>query len=58
MGTVIKRYVLGMAVLPALLYASCGNKNSVPDTVTFTEDVAPIMYNNCSICHRDGGSGW
>ena len=57
MGTVIKRYVLGMAVLPALLYASCGNKNSVPDTVTFTEDVAPIMYNNCSICHRDGGSG-
>ena len=28
---------------------------ALPETVTFTEHVAPILYNNCTICHRQQG---
>ena len=27
---------------------------SAPPTVTFTKDVAPILYKNCTNCHRPG----
>ncbi|MES2704431.1 MAG: hypothetical protein V4649_17465 [Bacteroidota bacterium] len=39
-----------------LLSASCGNNSDIPATVTFTEHVAPILYGNCTMCHRPGGS--
>jgi tetratricopeptide (TPR) repeat protein len=26
-------------------------------TVTFTRDIAPILFNNCVVCHRPGNSG-
>ncbi len=39
-----------------LLSVACNNSESIPATVTFTEHVAPILYTNCSICHRPGGS--
>jgi hypothetical protein len=45
--------------MPALvLPVSCNSNNndSVPGMVTFTEHVAPILYNNCTVCHRPGGS--
>jgi mono/diheme cytochrome c family protein len=29
----------------------------VPDTPTFNEHVAQILYENCSACHRPGGPG-
>ena len=25
--------------------------------VNFSEDISPIIYNNCTECHRDGGAG-
>jgi hypothetical protein len=28
-----------------------------PDSLTFTADVAPILYKNCVTCHRPGGMG-
>ncbi len=28
-----------------------------PDTVTFTRDVAPILFERCAACHRPGGPG-
>lgn len=34
---------------------SCDNSGRLPDKVTFTEHVAPVLYKNCTICHRDGG---
>jgi len=43
-------------MLTIFFYDACNNKDSIPDTVTFTEHVAPILYNNCGICHRPGGS--
>lgn len=36
---------------------SCKNENRLPDQVTFTEHIAPLLYDNCTICHRpDGGA--
>ena len=44
------------AVIAVLCFASCKNNEDIPATVTFTEHVANILYNNCTICHRPGGS--
>ncbi len=38
----------------AMLLAACGNGDR--ETVTFTEQVAPLLYKNCTGCHRPGGS--
>lgn len=40
-----------------LLQQSCNSEESVPQKVVFTEHVAPILFNNCTICHRPGGVG-
>ena len=40
---------LGMAAAPAALADS-----DAPVKVTFTEHVAPIVFNNCTVCHRAG----
>lgn len=49
-----KLVILSMTVL---LFISCGDTTQkIPEKVTFTEHVAPILYNNCTICHRPGGS--
>src|SRR5258708_35933554 len=42
-----------------------GSSTGVADTqkptpkaeVTFNKDVAPIIFNNCAVCHHTGGSG-
>lgn len=39
------------------LMQSCNEQESVPRKVTFTEHVAPILFNNCTICHRPEGAG-
>ena len=44
------------------LFASCGNekteeKINIPQTVTWSEHIAPIIYKNCTPCHRTGESG-
>lgn len=50
--------------IPAALFAlsSCnsGNKEAekkIPEKVTFSEHIAPLLYQNCTICHRPGGNG-
>lgn len=41
-----------------LLAASLGcSDNAVPSKVVFTEHVAPILYQNCTVCHRPDGIG-
>jgi len=52
----ISLYSLSVGALIISLYTACNDKSNVPDTVTFTEHVAPILYNNCTICHRAGGN--
>lgn len=47
--------IISSLFLSFLIY-SCGGGDSMPSTVTFTEHVAPIVYTNCTYCHRAGGS--
>ncbi|OSZ78222.1 hypothetical protein CAP35_08150 [Chitinophagaceae bacterium IBVUCB1] len=49
------RNIISAALCALWLMQSCNNANRLPDTVTFTEHVAPLMYKNCTGCHRDGG---
>lgn len=38
-----------------LVFTACNNSDSVPGNVTYTEHVAPILYKNCTTCHRPSG---
>ena len=38
------------------LVVSCGEEQGVPDKVNFSEHVAPLLFQNCTYCHRTGGS--
>jgi len=51
-----KKSDLFILLMLALLISSCNDKDALPDKVTFTEHVAPILYKNCTICHRPGGT--
>ena len=37
--------------------AACSSRAQGPATVTFTKDVAPIVFQQCSTCHRPGELG-
>ena len=47
--------ILTLAALPA--FSAAAPKTSAEGTVTFSEHVAPIVFNNCSSCHRPGQAG-
>ncbi len=47
--------VLFLFVLLCLLFAC--NTREVPSEITFSEHIAPIIYGNCSNCHRKGEAG-
>ena len=32
-------------------------EKKIPEKVTFTEHIAPLLYQNCTVCHRPGGNG-
>ncbi|XZF15333.1 monooxygenase [Chitinophagaceae bacterium MMS25-I14] len=50
-----------LIVCAALLIQACNTGGSreqqVPEKVTFTEHIAPLLYQNCTVCHRPGGNG-
>jgi len=55
MGTKSKHIAI-LAALATSMVAGCQNNGAnVPKNVTFTEHVAPILYNNCTVCHRPQG---
>jgi hypothetical protein len=46
---------IGTVARPAALAAPAASAaTTTVATVTFTEDVAPIVFNNCTSCHRPG----
>lgn len=47
--------IISSALGLALLVQACDNPNRMPDNVTYTEHIAPLMYKNCTGCHREGG---
>ncbi len=40
----------------ALLFISCGSDKG-PEHITYSEHIAPIIYKNCTSCHRPGEAG-
>ena len=48
------RTIVAMAVAGLVGQAVSANAQSTP---TFSKDVAPILYKNCTNCHRDGEIG-
>lgn len=48
--------VLLVIIAGLFIYTGCQDADSIPSKVTFTEHIAPILYNNCTICHRPGGN--
>lgn len=51
---------LAVMLLCAGLAACNGNggkEEKMPEVVTFTEHIAPLLYQNCTVCHRPGGNG-
>src|SRR5512138_1758061 len=51
MGT---RLAAGSCAVLALLTFSCGDTDP-PEGATYSEDVAPILRENCATCHQRGG---
>lgn len=47
--------IISSALGIVLLTQACDNPNRLPDSVTYTEHIAPLMYKNCTGCHREGG---
>src|ERR1022692_2909528 len=41
-------------VIGALITVGINKLLNKPDKVTFTEQIAPIIYKNCTTCHRPG----
>lgn len=39
------------------LLVSCGSGDAMPDKVTYTQHVAPILFEHCTYCHRPDGMG-
>ncbi len=46
-----------LSIFAGILLQSCGSEQDIPQKVVFTEHVAPILYNNCTVCHRPDGIG-
>lgn len=45
-----------LSIVLLLFLQACSNKDSLPGKVTFTEHIAPILYEQCTYCHREGGT--
>jgi hypothetical protein len=49
--------LLSFLLLSAILLNACKDGADIPQHPTFTQHVAPILHQNCTGCHRVGGSG-
>lgn len=47
---------LSYILVSIILFTSCGDDNHI-EQVTFSEHIAPIIYKNCTSCHRPGEAG-
>jgi hypothetical protein len=51
----MRRVMLSLAVCGAAVGLGVGGSGlsvHAKDSVTFSEDIAPIVFNNCTSCHR------
>jgi hypothetical protein len=58
MNRTFSKLIIGMALLSGAFFicgaGTSGASGSAPPAVTFSKDVAPIIYANCASCHRPG----
>jgi hypothetical protein len=47
----------GFFVVFVLIVQACKPAARIKENPTFAEDIAPIIYKNCSPCHRPGEAG-
>jgi len=45
-----------ISFLAVVLPAMAADQEAAASNITFNRDIAPIIYRNCSPCHRPGGS--
>ncbi|RYZ25420.1 MAG: hypothetical protein EOP49_44650, partial [Sphingobacteriales bacterium] len=43
-------------MISGIQVASCNDEERLPDQVNFNEHIAPLLYANCTYCHRTGGN--
>ncbi len=55
-STEMQKQFITVLITIGWLAASCGDTDSLPSKVTYTEHIAPLLYDNCTICHRPGGT--
>ncbi len=48
----VKRFLVASMAIGVFLMA--GGVVYAADTPTFSQDVAPILFENCAVCHRPG----
>jgi len=53
----MKRFILSVGGLLAILPLGAAGQSQTSRELTFTKDVAPIVYDNCVSCHRPGEIG-
>ncbi|MFN7981904.1 MAG: hypothetical protein U0Q11_08615 [Vicinamibacterales bacterium] len=46
-----------LAAVSALMCCAALASAQSPTPVTFSHDVAPILFAKCGVCHRPGGAG-
>src|SRR5207248_2818870 len=45
-----------MGAIPSVLAQTSADSKAVSQQVTFSREIAPIIYRNCALCHRSGES--
>ncbi len=48
---------LGWSMIAVTLWIAAGTAGSQNSTVTWSRQIAPLVYNNCTTCHHPGGAG-
>jgi hypothetical protein len=54
--TIMKRIVVSLAIMSAVVMmpVAAAAQTTATGEVTYTKDVAPILYRSCVVCHRTG----
>lgn len=53
----VKRFFILFPILLLLFFISCKQQQQESKELTFSDDIAPIIYKNCTSCHRPGEAG-
>lgn len=52
----IVSYATLLVIILSVIGHSCTSEGRLPDKVTYTEHIAPVLFQHCTYCHRSGGS--